>query len=103
MCRDLQVLWPSQSLPYEWSAPSDPLKVMITGKCGHTSPHSLCVLGASRGDKGLSTMLVQGEKDKHTENDKQRRGSLCVGQGVLREKKKNQRTCYNSKRKQITQ
>ena len=29
--------------PYEWSAPSDPMDIIITGECGQTSPFcSLC-------------------------------------------------------------
>ena len=29
--------------PYEWSAPSDPVDIVITGECGQTSPFcSLC-------------------------------------------------------------
>ena len=29
--------------PYEWSAPSDPMDIVITGECGQTSPFcSLC-------------------------------------------------------------
>ena len=31
------------SSPYEWSAPSDPVDIVITGECGQTSPFcSLC-------------------------------------------------------------
>ena len=94
-CRDLQVLRLCPPLPQECSAPSDPLKVVTTGECGHPGPNSLCVLEASRGDVVLNTTLVQGEKDRHT-GSKHSGGSLCGR--VSREKKIKRRTCCNAKR-----
>ena len=49
--------------PYVWSAPSDPVDIIITGECSQTSPSALGVT------EGLvfSPASVPGENDRHAE------------------------------------
>ena len=49
--------------PYEWSAPSDPVDIIITGECGQPVPSALCVTD------GLvsSPASVPGENDRRAE------------------------------------
>ena len=49
--------------PYEWSAPSDPVDIIITGECGQPVPSALCVT------EGLvsSPASVPGENDRRAE------------------------------------
>ena len=49
--------------PYEWSAPSDPVDIIITGECGQPVPSALCVT------EGLvsSPASVLGENDRRAD------------------------------------
>ena len=52
----------SQS-PYEWSAPSDPVDIIITGECGQPVPSALCVTESLVS----SPASVPGENDRRAE------------------------------------
>ena len=56
--------------PYEWSAPSDPVDIVITGELARPVPSALCVTD------GLvsSPASVPGEKDRHAD-------TLTLGRG----------------------
>ena len=41
--------------PYEWSAPSDPMDIIITGECGQTSPFCSLCHGRSSVQSSIST------------------------------------------------
>ena len=75
--------------PYEWSAPSDPVDIIITGECGQLVPSVLCFT------EGLvsSPASVLGENDRRAETQTREREQTRERGGVNTERKREQSPC----------